>query len=161
MVFSCFAVYVLANNTRVVRYFYCRVHSKYRTTCVLFASTYTAKQLKTIYYSLTKIPFQTSFNDPVSIHVSKLGFWDERKERTWTILLSSCPVHMFKSIQLIVIQACMRSIFLESRGLYFSSFSLNWRIAKLRATVIKCIALNKLLANWTKRWIYLLCIMSV
>ena len=26
--------------------------SKYSTTCVLFASTYTAKQLKTIYYSL-------------------------------------------------------------------------------------------------------------
>ena len=61
MVFSCFAVYVLANNTRVVSYFYRRAwpplgargdDSKYGTTRVLFASTYTAKQLKTIYYSL-------------------------------------------------------------------------------------------------------------
>ena len=49
-VFSCFAVYVLANNTRVA------IHdSKYSTTRVLFASTYTAKQLKTIYYSLSII----------------------------------------------------------------------------------------------------------
>ena len=57
MVFICFAVYVLANNTRVIPYFYRRVwplahDSKYGTTRVLFASTYTAKQMKTIYYSL-------------------------------------------------------------------------------------------------------------
>ena len=39
MVFSCFAVYVLANNTRVVLYF---------ESCM--APSYTAKQLKTIYY---------------------------------------------------------------------------------------------------------------
>ena len=53
-IFSCFAVYVLANNTRVVPYFIVVYGplSKYGTTRVLSASTYTAKQLKTIYYSL-------------------------------------------------------------------------------------------------------------
>ena len=53
MVFSCFAVYVLANKTRVVLYFESCMAPwgyKYSTTPVLFTSTYTAKQLKTIYY---------------------------------------------------------------------------------------------------------------
>ena len=51
MVFSCFAVYVLVYNTRVVPYF---------QSCMaaLFASTYTAKQLKTMYYSLNKTSIQ-------------------------------------------------------------------------------------------------------
>ena len=68
MVFSCFAVYALANNTRVVLYFYRRVcprainASKYRTTRVLFASAYTAKQLKTIYYSLNTTAFISTFH---------------------------------------------------------------------------------------------------
>ena len=43
MVFSCFAVYVPKGA----------IHdSNYSTTRVLFTSTYTVKQLKTIYYSL-------------------------------------------------------------------------------------------------------------
>ena len=48
-------MYVLANNTRVVPYFYqAAIHdSKYGTTRVLFASTHTAKQLKTMYYFLS------------------------------------------------------------------------------------------------------------
>ena len=54
MVFSCFAVYVLVNNTRVVPYFESCMAAKgryqYGTTRVLFASTYTAKQLKNMYY---------------------------------------------------------------------------------------------------------------
>ena len=44
MVFICFAVYVLANNTRVEPSIQ---DSKYGTTRVLFA-----KQMKTMYYSL-------------------------------------------------------------------------------------------------------------
>ena len=59
MVFICFAVYILANNTRVVPYFYRRVwppgdHTQLR----IFASTYTAKQMKTMFlfrYSLILI----------------------------------------------------------------------------------------------------------
>ena len=75
MVFICFAVYVLANNTRVVPYFYRRVwpgcmaakgdihDSKYGTTRVLFASTYTAKQMKTMYYSLNMLNDELSSVD--------------------------------------------------------------------------------------------------
>ena len=48
MVFSCFAVYVMANNTRVPYFESCMVQKYGR---VLFASTYTANQLKTMYYS--------------------------------------------------------------------------------------------------------------
>ena len=45
MVFICFAVYVQAT-----------IHdSKYGTTRVLFAITYTAKQMKTMYYSVSVI----------------------------------------------------------------------------------------------------------
>ena len=55
MVVSCFAVYVLTNNTQVVPYFESQaaIHddNNYGTTRVLFASTYTARQLKTMYYS--------------------------------------------------------------------------------------------------------------
>ena len=49
MVSSCIAVYVLANNTRVVPYFEYDDY-KYGTTRVLFACTYTAKQMKSVYY---------------------------------------------------------------------------------------------------------------
>ena len=50
MVFSCFDVYVLANNTRVGlnQYISIVVYGKYGTTRVLFVSTYTAKQLQTM-----------------------------------------------------------------------------------------------------------------
>ena len=85
MVFSCFAVYILANNTRVIPYFYRRewpptatIHdSKYGTTRALFASTYTAKQMKTMYYSLTiwyhKLCINTViFLYPIRYHLSPL-----------------------------------------------------------------------------------------
>ena len=62
MVFSCFAVYVLANNTQVVPYFY-RQGRPYTTQNmvqpVLFARRQynTAKQLKSMYYSLIVVHF--------------------------------------------------------------------------------------------------------
>ena len=56
MVFICFAVYVLANNTRAVPYFDRRVWpTQNMVQPVHFSlSTYTAKQMKTMYYSLSK-----------------------------------------------------------------------------------------------------------
>ena len=72
MVFSCFAVYVLANNTRIVPYFYrcvwpprATIHdSKCGTTCVLFASTYTAKKhvLFSKWWYSTMLTFVLMFN---------------------------------------------------------------------------------------------------
>ena len=53
MVFICFAVYVLANNTRVAPYFNRRVWPQNMVQPVHYSlSTYTAKQMKTMYYSL-------------------------------------------------------------------------------------------------------------
>ena len=59
MVSICFAVYVLVNNTRVV--------PKYGTTRVLFASTYTAKQMATMYYSLNIAEIENDYFNIVPV----------------------------------------------------------------------------------------------